>query len=182
MNMHNTELAKQASKAADIRKRLMGVTEKAAVQPPPAKPEKTADLHMQIYKLNQRIRALEAVAKAKVIADKRIKELELDLSDSRARILAQAELLRPNEEFSSEPTVRPVRVIVDDVLRDFPGVTFQDVKSLRRTKDLIIPRHACIKAVFDERRDLSSVTIGKIFGNRDHSTILASVQKSAGHQ
>lgn len=177
MNMHNTELAKQASKASDVRKRLMGSPQKAESSAPD-KVEKTADLHMQIYKLNQRIRMLEAVAKEKVIADTRIKELELDLSDSRARILAQAELLRPNEEFSAEPAVRSVRVIVDEVLQDFPGVTFQDVKSLRRTRDLIIPRHACIKAVFDERRDLSSVTIGKIFGNRDHSTILASVKKN----
>jgi len=145
-------------------------------------------LETQVKHLRSALKAAEQVnrtyvdiAKQLSKAEERAEKLELDLSDARARILAQADLLKiPLEgDFPEEgDRRRSVELIVKDVLRDWPGVSWDDIRGIRRTRSLVAPRHACIRAVFDERKDLSSVVIGRIFGNRDHSTILASVKKN----
>jgi chromosomal replication initiation ATPase DnaA len=195
MTTHSTALQQQHQRYADIRKRLMGApakTEKVKDSPAPetvikivSSDDKSINsLRNVIHQQTREIKFLKRCLKDQTAADIRIQQLELDLADARARILAQAEkLMIEDEEIGGvEDKRRPVRVIVDEVLQDFPGITFDDVKGLRRTKTLITPRHACIRAVFNERKDLSSVAIGRIFGNRDHSTILASVAKTAGDE
>jgi chromosomal replication initiator protein len=111
--------------------------------------------------------------------DSRLQRLELDLADARARILTQAEMLRSIDDEGDEPVDhrRSVPEIVAEVLQDYPDVTWEDIKGIRRTRNLIAPRHACMKAVYEERKDLSLPRIGKIF-HRDHSTILNSVHKT----
>lgn len=107
--------------------------------------------------------------------DERIQELELDNADLRARILSQAEMLcQLDEDLLQDNIKRPVAVIVGEVLRDFPDVTWTEIISIRRTKRLIEPRKACMKAVYFQRPDLSSPQIGRIF-RRDHTTVLHSV-------
>lgn len=61
--------------------------------------------------------------------------------------------------------------ICNEVLIDYPGVSLAEVRGVRRTKKVVAARHACIKAVADEREDLSSPLIGKFF-RRDHTSIL----------
>jgi chromosomal replication initiation ATPase DnaA len=193
MNMHQPELSKQAQHYAEVRRKLMGkVTpeqNKASARieaPDPliamrdAAVKTVGELRTLVSRQAKEIRFLKRSLKEQTAADARIRRLELDLADARARILAQAEKLKSDDfdGFGIEDRRRPVEVIVEEVLRDYPGVTFNDVKGLRRTRNLIAPRHACIRAVFEERTDLSSVRIGKIFGNREHSTILHSLKKS----
>lgn len=60
------------------------------------------------------------------------------------------------------------------MLEDFPGVSWDDIISVRRERRLVKPRHACMRAVYERRRDLSLAGIGRIF-HRDHTTVLAVV-------
>jgi len=108
----------------------------------------------------------------------KLQRLELDLADAQARILSQAEMLLAINDVGDEPTDnrRPVPAIVAEVLADYPGTTWADVKSLRRTRELVAPRQACMVAVYDERKDLSLPQIGRLF-NRDHTTVLHAVRK-----
>jgi chromosomal replication initiator protein len=56
------------------------------------------------------------------------------------------------------------------------GVSAEGLQSKKRTKDLTIPRQVAmylIKDIFD----LSLVEVGKLFGGRDHSTVIHSIAK-----
>lgn len=122
-------------------------------------------------------KARSRIAKEQEICNKRIELMELDLADAQARILSQAKIITQFDsvEVEEEPK-RPVPVIIAEVLAGFEGVTWADIISARRDRRLIKPRHACMKAVYDERKDLSSPTLGRIF-KRDHSSILHAVKK-----
>lgn len=67
---------------------------------------------------------------------------------------------------------RSVKEICDEVLKNFPGITRADIDSHHRTKDIIYPRHLCFHAVVEARPDLSFPVIGRLFGERDHTTII----------
>lgn len=110
--------------------------------------------------------------------DEQIRRLQLDLSDAQARILTQAEMICALDciELGSMQK-RSVAVIVSEVLSEFPGISWADVKGVRRRRELIRPRHLCMYAVYTERSDLSLPLIGKIFGGKDHSTIHHAVHK-----
>jgi chromosomal replication initiator protein len=103
--------------------------------------------------------------------------LRLNVADLQAVVIAQArqisELTDPDHIFVERT---PVRTICAEILRDFPGITWEHIISARRTRDFIEPRHACFVAVYTRRPDLSLPQIGKIF-DRDHTTILSAVQK-----
>jgi chromosomal replication initiator protein len=185
MNIHNTELIRQHRHYAEIRDRLTG---KPSKPEPAAKvasddDQIAAGMRTMISKLTKEVRFLRECLRHSASADQRVKDLELSLADAHASILAQAEMLKVQEQSDvdldddNQPLMRrPVRVIAEEVLQDYPGITWEDVKGIRRVRKLIKPRKACIRAVFEERKDLSSVKIGKIFGGRDHSTILHSIR------
>jgi len=185
MNIHNPELIRQHRHYAEIRDRLAGKPNKT--ETPSARPSNddqiAEGMRVMISKLTKEVRFLRNCLRHASGADQRVKELELSLADAHARILAQAEMLKVQEQSEidldddNQPVVRrPVRIIAEEVLRDYPGITWEDVKGIRRLRNLIKPRKACIRAVFEERKDLSSVKIGQIFGGRDHSTILHSIR------
>ncbi len=179
------ELA-QKRHMTEIRQRLTRGEKPASI------PQTTADAII-IGGLREEVAALQkalarAQASLRFVADReqhhrdterRIELLELDLADARARILAQAEMLKDPLDDEDEPQDRrrSVPEIVAEVLQAYPGVTWEDIKGVRRTRNLVGPRHACVKAVYEERKDLSLPRIGKIF-HRDHSTILNSVHKT----
>lgn len=178
MNMHvTTEFQKQVSHYSEVKKRLGSgiMPAKIAQVPAPVVNEK-------IDPVEKPKRNAVYVSKREISIEERVKRLELDLADAHARILAQAhalsELMPKSENASDDDEAsevrRPVPVIIAEVLRDYPGVTFEEIKSVRRTQRLIPPRKACHKAVYDERKDLSSTVLGKIF-NREHTSILYSV-------
>lgn len=190
MNMHNaelirTELNRQHRHYAEIRERLFGKPSKAETTAKVTSDDDqiAAGMRTMISKLTKEVRFLRECLRHSASADQRVKELELSLADAHARILAQAEMLKVQEQpeadvdEENQPVARrPVRIIAEEVLQDYPGITSEDVKGIRRVRKLIKPRKACIRAVFEERKDLSSVKIGKLFGGRDHSTILHSIK------
>ncbi|MEY9531648.1 helix-turn-helix domain-containing protein [Sinorhizobium fredii] len=121
--------------------------------------------------------ATENAAKAR-----RIAALEGDLADAQARLLAQAQVLlsgrRADDDDEADGDRSSIEEIVAAVLADFPGVTWADIISVRRDRRLVKPRHACMRAVYEQRKDLSLPRIGRIF-HRDHTTVLAAVKGSA---
>ncbi len=56
------------------------------------------------------------------------------------------------------------------------GVTAAELASKRRTKELTVPRQVAMYLI-RELLDLPLVEIGKVFGGRDHSTVIHSIQK-----
>ncbi|RVG08555.1 helix-turn-helix domain-containing protein [Sinorhizobium meliloti] len=65
--------------------------------------------------------------------------------------------------------------ICASILAEYPGISWEDVIGKRRSGYLVSARHACIKAVYTARKDLSSTDLGKIF-NKDHTSILYAVK------
>lgn len=166
--MHTTELQKQQKNMTEVRARLL-------------KPANTSDRRkldeatQAISELNAHISEMSTVIDGH---DKEVERLTLNIADLHATIIAQARKIGELEN-SGDPEVayrRPVKLIVEEVLREYPGITWQDIVSAKRTKYLIEPRHRCMTAVFTIRPDLSFPMIGKIF-MRDHTTILSAVRK-----
>jgi chromosomal replication initiator protein len=56
------------------------------------------------------------------------------------------------------------------------GVTIEGLVSKKRTKDLTVPRQVAMFLI-RELLDLSLVEIGRLFGGRDHSTVIHSITK-----
>ncbi len=56
------------------------------------------------------------------------------------------------------------------------GVTAEALQSKKRTKDLTVPRQVAMYLI-KELFDLPLVEIGKLFGGRDHSTVIHSISK-----
>lgn len=56
------------------------------------------------------------------------------------------------------------------------GIKSAEIKGVRRQKDLIIPRHLAMYILKTEAR-LPLVSIGRIFGGRDHSTVIHATDK-----
>jgi chromosomal replication initiation ATPase DnaA len=110
----------------------------------------------------------------------RVRGLEMTLADFRARVLDQAAHICAMEGIEKTNVVRkkPVGDIVNEVLKKYPGVTWEDLISVRRTRVFIKPRHMAMTAVHEQRPDLSFPAIGRIFGGRDHTTILHAVRKT----
>ncbi|RVL48471.1 chromosomal replication initiator DnaA [Sinorhizobium meliloti] len=110
--------------------------------------------------------------------DRKIAILELDVADRDARILSQAEMISHLQDDAPEITEekRPVSAIIGEVLDLFPDVTWSEVAGVRREKRLIRPRQLCMYELSRQRPDLSLPRLGRIF-NRDHTTVLYSVQK-----
>lgn len=164
--MTNSQLTRQHQHYRAVRERLAGSTEA------PSRSARMAELEAQTIGL-----VTENAAKAR-----RIAALEEDLADAQARLLAQAQVLlsgrRADDDDEADGDRSSIEEIVAAVLADFPGVTWADVVSVRRDRRLVKPRHACMRAVYEQRKDLSLPRIGRIF-HRDHTTVFAAVKGSA---
>jgi chromosomal replication initiator protein len=195
MNMHTTNelTAELTTHYSDIRRKLMGIAPRKGIPSPvAAKKADDSELVASLQRdkvsleaeLNDARRSLRYVAEKEKMhreTERRLEKLELDLSDARARILSQAEMMKVLDEKEGFGEVtdkrRPVKEIIAEVLKGYPGIKWEDIKGIRRTRDLIAPRHACMKAVYEERKDLSLPKIGDVF-SRDHTTILHAVMKT----
>jgi chromosomal replication initiator protein len=83
-------------------------------------------------------------------------------------------VLRPGGAEGETPARTP-----DDVRRQVGeawGVSAEALQSKKRTKDLTVPRQVAMFLI-KEMFDLSLVEIGRLFGGRDHSTVIHSVDK-----
>jgi chromosomal replication initiator protein len=72
------------------------------------------------------------------------------------------------------------RRVTPDVVRrrvaEAWGVSAEALQSKKRTKDLTVPRQVAMYLI-KELFDLSLVEIGRLFGGRDHSTVIHSISK-----
>lgn len=132
-------------------------------------PDRMADAETVSASIVRRMAELEDIVSAQrnhikhlmtsaTAAGSKIKALEMKLADAQKNIGV------------SQTSYRSVADIVAGVLTDFPGVTWEEIIGSRQTKKLMGPRHACIRAVYDERKDMSFKEIGKIF-RRDRTAI-----------
>ncbi|WEX86607.1 chromosomal replication initiator DnaA [Sinorhizobium garamanticum] len=121
-------------------------------------------------------RRLQALAGDNAAKARRIAALETELADAGARLIAQAQALLGQRAGEEAEHVPAVEAIVAAVLERFPGITWEDIISVRRERRLVEPRHACMRAVYDARKDLSLLSIGRIF-RRKHTTVLGVVQR-----
>jgi len=132
-------------------------------------------------KLENKIDDLEATVSAQ---NKVIEALELSRADYEAAMLCQAHMLidayRQSGLESEKHARRSPRAIIESVLEDFhPDVSFSDVVGPKRSRYLVAARHQCMKAVYNERKDLSFPQIGRIF-NRDHTLVLYACDRLPG--
>jgi len=180
MSIHQTELARQHQHYAEVRRKLMGLKQpkpvievaqvkkqeviviEPIVEAPKVKPlwtwaETTFDWHVRVWReVVGATMAQLAHENATMRAALRLAEIDF------AHIVTEK---------------RPVDQIVIDVLKDFPGITRADINSHHRTDDIIYPRHLCFYHVCEERPDLSYPQIGRMFGNRDHTTVIYAHKK-----
>jgi len=169
MQHDTTQLARQSKHYGSVRDRLMNP--KASV--------KRIDLEKERDVVSMLKREVCDLARRVSEKDQKIVSLELDVADRDARIISQAEMICRLEDAGIilQEKKKPVGLIVAEILKDFPGVTWEDIVGVRRTKRLIKPRHICMSAVYDQRKDLSTLAIGRIF-NRDHTVILHAATKT----
>ncbi|WVT75271.1 helix-turn-helix domain-containing protein [Sinorhizobium chiapasense] len=109
---------------------------------------------------------------------RRISELELALADAEARLLSQARVICGAADAAGGDLFgrRPVREIIEDVLSAYPGITWEEIIGVGRERRLVEPRHRCMAAVYEERKDLSLPALGRIF-RRDHTSVLHAVNR-----
>lgn len=174
--MNATEQQRQSAAGQAVRDRLMRPDDwirRAAVD------RIRADLQKETER-NQAIMAENEALKAKVMRhDGIVSSLQLDLADRDARILSQASRICSLENLgmTDRPGKKPVADIIGEVLAEFPDVSWKDISGIRRHQRLITPRHKCMFEVSRQRPDLSYPSIGRIFGGRDHTSILHAVRK-----
>lgn len=175
MNIHQSELNRQNESHIAVRARLMN--------PVRVYHDTKEGLQIALREANEELeRITKARDQLKAVYAREVsysKKLELDVADRNARILALGHRVSELEGLglTDSEGKRPVAEIVASVLENFPDVTWEEVKGIRRQRNLIIPRQLCMYEVARQRPDLSLPRIGKIFGGRDHTTILHAVRK-----
>jgi len=88
------------------------------------------------------------------------------------------EVLGRLEAGQGDVPARPTAARVRDRVAEAWGVTPEALQSKKRTKELTVPRQVAMYLI-KEMFDLSLVDIGKLFGGRDHSTVIHSVDRVA---
>lgn len=164
--------AEQIANARAVRARIMNPAFKA-------NDDRRIYLERKVGEMQEQINGFRKMMKA--YEEDAIKA-EHDRADYQAIILEQTKRICDLEgvKFSGVAMRRPVKEIADEVLKDFPGVTWEMIVGKRRSHALVKPRHLCIYAIHMERQDLSYPQLGKIFGGRDHTTIIHAVNKFKG--
>lgn len=184
MNMHQSELQRQHKASQDIRARLMKPSPGDVVCRKEFDRIRAA-LQVETERRQEALKEIDDLKGRMLRKDYLIEHLELDKADKDARILEQAARIcfLENDEVAKRSDKKPVRTIIAEVLAEFPDVTWEEISGIRRTRRLVIPRQRCMFEVSRQRPDLSLPAIGRIFGGRDHTTILHAVRKlRAAHQ
>ncbi|UFS83192.1 hypothetical protein LPB79_13140 [Rhizobium sp. T136] len=181
IDMEKAGFAVQASHYADIRKRLFGV--------PPKKVKTAAPMVVTVAKAKPS--APEPVIYTEpplwTIVDlyfdwhvrvwhEAVERQISDLAHENVALRAALGIHRSDLDMAIMPR-RPTKHIIADVLENFPGVTWDDLKSKHRTHDVVYPRQLCMYEVHRQRKDMSYPAIGRLFGGRDHTTVLHAVRK-----
>ncbi len=130
-------------------------------------------------RLRNALAAVDSLRAEIAVRDAEIAELKLDLSDRNARVLSQAKQIcsmLDEDDVGEVKMRRSVREIMEEVLKDYPGITVEQIVGVQRSRFLVEPRQMCHYRIFKERTDLSTVKIGRLV-KRDHSVIFHSVRK-----
>ena len=115
------------------------------------------------------VRELEgAVIKLLAYSSLRNEEITLDLTRTALQSVIRT------ENSSNGPWVTPKR-IREEVARHW-NVKPDGLSSKRRTKDVMVPRQVAMYLI-KEMLDESLVRIGRLFGGRDHSTVIHSIRR-----
>lgn len=80
-------------------------------------------------------------------------------------------------EIREPASCTPARIIVERVAA-FHAMKPAQIFSHRRDRKTMAARHDAIRAVAEARPDMSLPQIGRVFGGRDHTTILHSLRKT----
>lgn len=168
---------KTFTSAAEIMASAVAVRERL-LNPKKFSPTDADMLREQNAKLKQEIERHKATIQKQ---EEKINRLLMDKSDLHGAILSQAHMLidtfRSSSGEGEKVMRRSPRQIIEEVLRrEHPNVSFTDIVGPRRTRELIIPRHKCMAAVYTERSDLSLPAIARVF-HRDHTTVLHACRK-----
>ncbi|MBX4870601.1 hypothetical protein HJA85_27145 [Rhizobium bangladeshense] len=149
--------------ARDIRARLMN---------PPVKLTREA-----IAEKDEKIRELRNIITAQradiAVRQETIDRLTVELRESRK---AEEEYRRKSRAISEADNaigadgLRSWKAIVKEVMSEFPGVSWAQIKSSRRQTWIVACRRACVRAVHAERPEMTSTDLAKLF-NKEHSTI-----------
>jgi len=65
---------------------------------------------------------------------------------------------------------------IQSIVSDFYGITLEDLIGKKRHSKYILPRHIAM-FIIKSRYNIPYKTIGNLFGDRDHSTVLAACEK-----
>lgn len=76
-------------------------------------------------------------------------------------------------------TKKTAEDVINEVLLFFPGVTISQVKGSRRQPDLVLARHVAVFEVCRKFPTYSLPMIGRIFGGKDHTSIMFARDKIA---
>ena len=114
--------------------------------------------------LRSNVRQLEGAIK-KIGAQSLLNKVDISLE---LAITCTSDLLS-----GSEPVAVTVDKIVDKVAKKY-GITVEDIKGRKRTREIANPRHIAI-FIIRKLTDMSLPAIGRLF-NRDHTTIMSSLE------
>lgn len=126
-------------------------------------------------KLAQRAAAAEAKRAAKEAAKAATETLKEEARKAALAMKAtQAYRIIIVNQASEEK--QPARCIIERVSAVF-GIPYREIMGVSRTREVVAARQAAMYEVRKLRPDLSLPQIGKIFGGRDHTTVLHAVRK-----
>ncbi len=127
------------------------------------------DIENEIYeyiaqRINSNVRELEG-ALSKIIAYAGIshKEIDIDLAE-----FALASIIPDEVKLTPQAIIEGVS--------DFYNVTVDDIKGPSRVKELVMPRHVAMY-LCKTLTDMNFVTIAKVFGNRDRTSVMHGVDR-----
>jgi chromosomal replication initiator protein len=129
-------------------------------------------LHFIAQHCTSSVREIEgAIIKLLAYASLTRREINLDLAAE-----ALGGVLRPGTGADGAPSSRMTPDRVRRRVAEEWGVTAELLQSKKRTKNLTVPRQVAMYLI-KEAFDLPLVEIGKLFGGRDHSTVIHSIAK-----
>ena len=127
------------------------------------------DIDNEIYeyiaqRINSNVRELEG-ALSKIIAYAGIshKEIDIDLAE-----FALASIIPDEVKLTPQAIIEGVS--------DFYEVNVEDIKGPSRVKELVMPRHVAMY-LCKTLTDMNFVTIAKVFGNRDRTSVMHGVDR-----
>ena len=111
------------------------------------------------------VRQIEGVIK-KLGALRFVTNSEISIETAKAQLVGLVEEAVPQSVMAER--------ILEDIAKRY-DMTPEDIKGKKRTKEIASVRHIAIY-VIREVTELSLSSIGKLFGDRDHTTILSSIE------